>query len=172
LKDKPIDFPNELPPAIADITDGFSFAYLQELFIASMLVIARGDTDSSDRQDKGGDDLDKYKLWRVLKRQADILREDMGTEGGKVSAEPVPSLSVAEPHERTARDHPFSVSGGGVRSRLVRKAGYAEMEERPRIMQSTLDRPVAPQHALDRVHKEQQRVDKLWEWDPPSSEHM
>jgi hypothetical protein len=159
LKDKPIDFPNELPPAIADITDGFSFAYLQELFIASMLVIARGDTDSSDRQDKGGDDLDKYKLWRVLKR-------------GKVSAEPVPSLSVAEPHERTARDHPFSVSGGGVRSRLVRKAGYAEMEERPRIMQSTLGRPVTSQHALNRVQKEQRRVDKLWEWDPPTSEHM
>ncbi|KIW03279.1 hypothetical protein, variant [Verruconis gallopava] len=76
MRGKPIEFPDELCPAVADITDGFSFAYLQELFIASLLQLLRGDSDGpEDRPDKGeGDELDKYELWRALKRQAEILR--------------------------------------------------------------------------------------------------
>lgn len=34
-----------LCPAIADITDDFSFAYMQEAFVATLLAIARGDSD-------------------------------------------------------------------------------------------------------------------------------
>lgn len=37
-----VAFPEELSPLIAELTDGFSFAYLKELFITSLLVLARG----------------------------------------------------------------------------------------------------------------------------------
>lgn len=43
---KDIDFPDDLCKAIAGITDGFSFAYIQEAMVASLLAIAaRGDKD-------------------------------------------------------------------------------------------------------------------------------
>lgn len=37
---KDIQFPHRLCTGIADITEGFSFAYMQEAFVASLLVIA------------------------------------------------------------------------------------------------------------------------------------
>jgi hypothetical protein len=39
-----IDYPNGLCPLIAQLTDGFSFAYLKELFIVTILSIMRGCT--------------------------------------------------------------------------------------------------------------------------------
>lgn len=48
LADSPeVEFPDELCPAVADITEGFSFAYMQEAFVASLLALARA-ADSSD----------------------------------------------------------------------------------------------------------------------------
>lgn len=50
---KDIDFPDELCKAIADITDGFSFAYMQEAFVAALLAIARrgeGTTNFDERE--------------------------------------------------------------------------------------------------------------------------
>lgn len=41
-KNPSIDFPPSLSPAIAKITDGFSYAYLKELFITALLVIVGG----------------------------------------------------------------------------------------------------------------------------------
>ncbi|KAL8770360.1 MAG: hypothetical protein Q9194_005206 [Teloschistes cf. exilis] len=86
LKSKPaIKFPRKLCPAIAGITDNFSFAYLQELFVATLLAIAghRSEDDvrrnggGSDDDDDGGD-LDHYELWREVKKQVKALRNDMG----------------------------------------------------------------------------------------------
>lgn len=37
-----VDFQEELCPIIAKMTDGFSFAYLKELFIIALLTVARG----------------------------------------------------------------------------------------------------------------------------------
>jgi SpoVK/Ycf46/Vps4 family AAA+-type ATPase len=98
---KDIDFPHRLCTAIADITDGFSFAYMQEAFVASLLIIAsrkeksassrwnqrRGRQmwhDSSDEvvdsgaPNGGGDsDLDKFILWREIKLQIKLLRESL-----------------------------------------------------------------------------------------------
>jgi transitional endoplasmic reticulum ATPase len=42
-----IDFPDEICPLIAQMTDGFSFAYLKELFITSLLSLTRGSTDEA-----------------------------------------------------------------------------------------------------------------------------
>lgn len=113
---KDVEFPDKLCPAVAKITSGFSFAYLQEVMIASLLAIARdqdGFTEriclecmeahgkpasgsTCDREtkrpfkglfdwawsvrqlDAEDPDLDNYVLWREIKKQVRILREEMG----------------------------------------------------------------------------------------------
>lgn len=37
-----VDFPSEICPLIADLTDGFSFAYMKELIVMSLMTVARG----------------------------------------------------------------------------------------------------------------------------------
>nr|POE77629.1 putative atpase yjob [Quercus suber] len=120
---KDIDFPDKLCPAIAKITHGFSFAYLQEAMVASLLAIARDAAEndnvhggrtclaclqiheetsrdsnciSSDafpgrydwmwmvqRTDNEDSDLDEYVLWREVKKQVRILREEFGDGKGE-----------------------------------------------------------------------------------------
>ena len=81
LKNKPtINFPQKLCPAIAGITADFSFAYLKEAFVATLLAIAGQRSEESVRHgggDDGDDDLDDYELWREMKKQVKSLRDDM-----------------------------------------------------------------------------------------------
>lgn len=83
---KDIEFPDELCKAIADITHDFSFAYIQEAFVAALLVIARGakGKEDCDVEEDGwlvtrstSDKLDDLVLWVEIKRQVAILRESM-----------------------------------------------------------------------------------------------
>ena len=48
---KKIEFPEVLCGMIADITDGFSFAYMKEAFVASLLVIVASKGDFKDSED-------------------------------------------------------------------------------------------------------------------------
>ena len=113
-----IEFPDKMCSAVAKITKDFSFAYLQEAMVASLLVIARDSEKFSERtclecmeahekpgtgvscdrstkrpfkglydwvwsvrQTDGEDpDLDNYILWREVKKQVRILREEMDSE--------------------------------------------------------------------------------------------
>ena len=107
-----VKFPDELCLAIAKITDGFSFAYIQEAFVAALVEIAAGREAAVDAEVKkdtvamnewefveeeeedrpanadspgGGDDdqrpdLDKYLLWRVIKKQIAILRKELNNK--------------------------------------------------------------------------------------------
>ena len=107
LKDnKDIDFPDKLCSKIAEITDKFSFAYMQEAFVATLLAIAvRGGKQEAlatreahrfagphdpmtnvDKQAKldrmyngGGDDtdVDKLELWVEMQKQVKILKDEM-----------------------------------------------------------------------------------------------
>lgn len=82
LKSVPwLRFPKHLSPAIAGITQDFSFAYLKEAFLATRLAIARNRSEDGIRGGGGGDgeggDLDDYELWREMKKQVRLLREDM-----------------------------------------------------------------------------------------------
>ena len=85
-----IEFPKRICPAAALITDGFSFAYMQEAFVATLLAIAQerseflgdievvettGDDDAA--RDDDAKDLDDYELWRELKKTIKALRNDM-----------------------------------------------------------------------------------------------
>ncbi|KAF4503397.1 ATPase [Fusarium agapanthi] len=94
---KEIEFPDKLCKAIAEITDKFSFAYIQEAFIATLLAIARrsknkptgggsaeawvlvsDDFGAALASDKDG--LDRLELWVEIKKQINILREGIEEE--------------------------------------------------------------------------------------------
>ncbi|RSL93647.1 hypothetical protein CEP52_013135 [Fusarium oligoseptatum] len=94
---KDIEFPDKLCRAIAEITDKFSFAYIQEAFVATLLAIARrskakptigtsaeawvlvsDDFGSAPVSDE--DNLDKLELWVEMKKQVKFLREGMEDE--------------------------------------------------------------------------------------------
>jgi SpoVK/Ycf46/Vps4 family AAA+-type ATPase len=79
---KDVDFPDALCGAIASITDGFSFAYIQEAMVASLLAIAArsGSDHKGEDGSSGDDDLDKLVLWREIKKQVKILRDEIGDE--------------------------------------------------------------------------------------------
>uniref|UniRef100_L2G0W1 ATP-dependent zn protease n=1 Tax=Colletotrichum fructicola (strain Nara gc5) TaxID=1213859 RepID=L2G0W1_COLFN len=92
---KEIEFPDKLCTAIAKITGKFSFAYIQEAFVAALLAIAQKEDDRKIDDikalteqleddwlgvvDAAADDegLDKLILWVEIKRQIEILREGM-----------------------------------------------------------------------------------------------
>ncbi|ROV88987.1 hypothetical protein VMCG_10159 [Cytospora schulzeri] len=95
LKDnKDVDFPDKLCDAIAGVTHDFSFAYMQEAFVAALLAIARmGDEHQTIEDVRDGwvsildyesgddnDDLDQYILWTEVKKQVEILRDGMSKE--------------------------------------------------------------------------------------------
>lgn len=82
-----VEFPMRICPAVALITDGFSFAYMQEAFVATLLAIAQGRSDALDdeevrkaEEDGGDDHLDDYELWRELKKTIKGLRDDMSND--------------------------------------------------------------------------------------------
>ncbi|KAL8787911.1 MAG: hypothetical protein Q9213_001938 [Squamulea squamosa] len=88
-----VDFPAKICPAVALITDGFSFAYMQEAFVATLLAIAlkRSDGEDDDKAEEGWDhagddgdkDLNEYELWRELKKTIKSLRDDMSNDPDK-----------------------------------------------------------------------------------------
>jgi len=100
LKDNDdIDFPDKLCPAIAKITENFSFAYIQEAFVSALLAIANardtlvdGKDDMGRLQDKWemlemddpedtpideDKDLEKYVLWRHIKVEIETLKKEI-----------------------------------------------------------------------------------------------
>ena len=87
--DNDLDFPDGLSKRIADITGDFSFAYIKEAFVTSLLTIVGAQKGARDlEQEKDDDDNDplgKVLLWRVMKRQVSNLRTEM--EGARKSAE-------------------------------------------------------------------------------------
>ena len=90
-KNKTIDFPPKLSEAIAEITEGFSFAYLKETFITSLLMIVGSHKGTSKAVDglpeagKEAHELDHLLLWRVISKQVQNLRAEM--EDARKSAE-------------------------------------------------------------------------------------
>ena len=110
LKSKPsIEFPKKLSIAIAGITQDFSFAYLKEAFVATLLTIANGRTEqlANSSGGEGSGDLDDYELWREMKKTVKILREDMGTRSkrtafGHMLAATNPAPPPREPTDRAS----------------------------------------------------------------------
>lgn len=77
LADSEVDFPDKICPAVAKITKGFSFAYLQEAIVSALLAIARKSSSRVEACTVEDADLDNYVLWREIKKQVKILREEL-----------------------------------------------------------------------------------------------
>ena len=104
-----VEFPRLLCPAIAGITKGFSFAYIQEAFVAALLAIANGDVNEGPKgegpagekyecerfvseemgfpvivrdQVQDEKELEKFVLWREIKKVVKTLRQELGAENG------------------------------------------------------------------------------------------
>ena len=87
-----VAFPHRLCGAMAAITKGFSFAFLQECFVAALLTLAREEEEEEGgervsiyhlRMYRREDRLDQYALWRAFKEQAEALRKQIGDGGGE-----------------------------------------------------------------------------------------
>lgn len=68
--------------------DEFSFAYMQEAFVATLLVLARGDEPERlmTRTNEGNKDgPENYEFYQTMKEQVKILRDDMGKSSTVVS---------------------------------------------------------------------------------------
>lgn len=103
---KSVYFPEKLCSPMAHITPGFSFAFLQECFVATLLVLAT-DVDHTAESiarpyDDDNDDLDDYELWVAFRKQADILRKEIDNQ----AQAPVPPQLP-----RTAHAHCHCCSG-------------------------------------------------------------
>lgn len=112
LKDnKDLKFPDKLCSKIAEITDKFSFAYMQEAFVASLLAIAARsgkDEDTMEKErhrwvgpkepltaaeetawveriireaERPDPELDNLELWKEMQKQVRILKEEIKDEG-------------------------------------------------------------------------------------------
>ena len=88
---KAIEFPPKLSEAIAEVTEGFSFAYLKETFITSLLMIVgsrKGTSKATYSLPEAGaetHELDHLLLWRAVSKQVKNLRTEM--EDASKSAE-------------------------------------------------------------------------------------
>ena len=96
---KTVDFPPKLSEAIAEVTEGFSYAYLKETFITSLLTIAGSHKGTSKaiggllEASQATHELDHLLLWRVMSKQVNDLRAEM--EGARKSAEDAAKNSTA-----------------------------------------------------------------------------
>nr|OQN96927.1 hypothetical protein B0A51_19023 [Rachicladosporium sp. CCFEE 5018] len=123
---KDVDFPDRLCPAIAGITKDFSFAYIQEAMVASLLALARESDEKNEewyclrcmenfatskrvahetgcakgretswdvsmwiiaiqRVEDGDKELEKLALWRQIRKQVRILREELDAGNGETA---------------------------------------------------------------------------------------
>ena len=73
--------PSTVPDHIASITDGFSFAYMKEAFVASLLTLAYDSTaDITPAEEE--DDREWGRFGNLLQKQVVALREDLARSGG------------------------------------------------------------------------------------------
>jgi len=79
-----VEFPKEMSARVADITDGFSFAYMKEAFVAALLVIV-AKSDELRIWRHRGDPLAENILWKEIKRQVENLRKEMEDESEDTS---------------------------------------------------------------------------------------
>lgn len=148
LASKPaIKFPKKLSLPIAGITEDFSFAYLKEAFVATLLVIAgrRSEEEIRGGGDDEGGDLDDYELWREMKKTVKSLRDDMDTRAAR-SRYNSSTHAVAEDlswKDVDAANEANAASAGSVsKSELAYRPkanGVAKREENPRLIGVTVD---------------------------------
>ncbi|TFK55460.1 P-loop containing nucleoside triphosphate hydrolase protein [Heliocybe sulcata] len=85
-----VDFPDDLVTEVAKLTDKFSFAYLKEAFVSTLVLLV-----SDDGKGKGG--KDKLDFSSVLKQQIAKLRKELDKAPPSFRALPSTSRGYAPP---------------------------------------------------------------------------
>lgn len=109
-----INFTDEVCQAVAGSTDGFTFAYLKELFVQTLLVYVSGPTDDCEAaktqelhhtsdgkstEDPGAElstRLTANGFYQTLRRKIDVLVEDLEVVDCEKTKEDVPEASTEE----------------------------------------------------------------------------
>ena len=77
-KNRIYTFPEILCEMIAKITEDFSFAYLKELFLSTLLGLARENLPDLNNEDE--EQPETLILWQRLQAEVEALRKDMSTK--------------------------------------------------------------------------------------------
>lgn len=123
LKNKRVEFPEGLATVIADQTDGFSFAYMKETFVTSLLSIlgakrrganepeelAEADGKTNGHMEAKEDPFATVLLWRVVQKQIKSLNAQM--KAAKESAEQAEQAEKQKGDKKAADDE--DENGGG-----------------------------------------------------------
>ncbi len=88
LENKAVEFPKELSPEIAKITQDFSFAYMKEAFVATLLAMARAQHDA---EEDGGNEIHDLPFWKEMQKEVKILRDEMKAK--KMVPRPAPGAT-------------------------------------------------------------------------------
>jgi hypothetical protein len=159
--------------AIADITDDFSFAYLKEAFVATLLELARNsdeddETSFGDNDDDEEDPFDKYEFWRAFKAQVKILRSEMGDSTDVGSDLPgTPRASSAQHSEIVALLDAIRLQGSSEPGKAGLSLARGEPGPRARIVQngSVLDdSPIIRDFSPLAETKNSKLNEGVWEW--------
>lgn len=80
-KNSSLRLPTQISSAIASITEGFSFAYLQEAFVTALLSIVQAQRANLVKPDASviptSDDLASNAVWQAISKQVKTLRKEM-----------------------------------------------------------------------------------------------
>ncbi|KAL9126694.1 MAG: hypothetical protein Q9217_004291 [Psora testacea] len=83
-KNSSIELPPQISSAIASITEGFSFAYLQEAFVSALLSIVQtkeaAESLKADDRPEGpttSENLETNPIWQAMNKQVQTLRKEM-----------------------------------------------------------------------------------------------
>jgi hypothetical protein len=95
-----VEFPEDICKYVADITAGFSFAYMKELFVITLLTIARGTFTGEDPQDAAAsyasNDTDNAKKHPIAVEIKSTDAQETTTEKTSVNDIPVVTAVVAD----------------------------------------------------------------------------
>ena len=112
-----IDFTYEVCQAVAAATEGFTFAYLKELFVQTLLVYVSGGADDIDAGASLGDDggnvdeetehptvrltkrLEANQFYQTLRQKIEALAEDLEAEESKEAGKESPKGTSEEKAE-------------------------------------------------------------------------
>ena len=113
-KNSSIKLPPEISPAIASITEGFSFAYLQEAIVTALLSIVqtqKANLVQADVPVTGAlDNLASNEIWQAIYKQVQTLRKEM--KDGRKSVEDAEKNSMlSDARSSSAVSTGFGLSG-------------------------------------------------------------
>ena len=113
-KNSSLRLPAQISSAIASITEGFSFAYLQEAFVTALLSIVQPQRANLVKPDSSGistsDDLASNAVWQAISKQVQTLRKEMKDSRKSVQDAEKNSM-LSDARSSTATSTGFGLSG-------------------------------------------------------------